>query len=720
MVSNNNVENEEVGDDEGTIVMIDEEGQDDMTIQSMIGYFESLNKESLDDEVENDAIKTIIDRINYDNNMNERVPVPADLFSSEKSKVTMRKAITKILKNRISTNDRQSRVGESLLKKWFLASNAERLFMFYSKEALIRIGGQKFNLELPQNLSIERLVKRLADKIVQSGTIHNGSSTQQSPNDEMTIIQAISKAILKRSFMKPLKGKIREHCKMGHKLELPIAIEMMNDLNERQVLPGFKVISLHGVGLVGKKDCPWAKDSIDLIAVVKKDSSSTIELWGLEIKSRQTSNTINGEKNFLQESGRAKYKKIQWRDAFSQIMKSDERFQILHHAYVYEFTTVGIIIGNNGGNVISGTFVDFDEDDILNSYGNVLKKIKDVTLDWAYHDFGNDEAIKSLQIPDDVVEMSNDIPTINGKDALYGTLKLWRQMFHNTKQLPMPVLRKIIPSAHAKWNACKGGSDTITKLVDDCVCKPPKQYANNQSTVVCRSIAILTTTILRLHQICTTKPTTETYPSLQHYRNACSQRCTYQQICRNLYLICKNEKEKLESRVETSVSDPEEDFDRSALRRKRFRGSDTVPDHMDFLPTRTFKTPRKMSLKKLIEKGNADPEIVCRAQGCTGFPFLLLDNDEDKSNREKRPDPRRRCVICGSKTPWHCLKCKQFFCMTHTATKTRKEHLYYAKEKKGDENSDEVTKIYGKTCYHIGHPAIMQTLKDGAIAFSQD
>ena len=60
---------------------------------------------------------------------------------------------------------------------------------------------------------------------------------------------------------------------------------VMKALNEHQVLPGIKVILLHGFGLVGKKDCPWAKDSIDfLIAVVKKDSSSTIELWGLEIR----------------------------------------------------------------------------------------------------------------------------------------------------------------------------------------------------------------------------------------------------------------------------------------------------------------------------------------------------------------------------------------------------------------------------------------------------
>ena len=101
--------------------------------------------------------------------------------------------------------------------------------------------------------------------------------------------------------------------------------------------------------------------------------------------------------------------------------------------------------------------------------------------------------------------------------------------------------------------------------------------------------------------------------SLHHYQNACSQRCTYQQICRKFYLTCKIEKEKLGRRVKVS-DNLEEDFGSSALRRKRFIGSDTIPDYVDFLPTSIFKTPTKMPIKELIGKGTADPEIACCAQ----------------------------------------------------------------------------------------------------------
>ena len=40
---------------------------------------------------------------------------------------------------------------------------------------------------------------------------------------------------------------------MGHKLELPIGLDWMRDVNKKKLFPGFNVISLHKVGLVGKK-----------------------------------------------------------------------------------------------------------------------------------------------------------------------------------------------------------------------------------------------------------------------------------------------------------------------------------------------------------------------------------------------------------------------------------------------------------------------------------
>ena len=103
--------------------------------------------------------------------------------------------------------------------------------------------------------------------------------------------------MLEKSFMKPLKGGgAREHCRIGHKLELPIAKDWMCDVNEKNVLGAdLRVVSLHKVGLVSKVNCPWAKNIIDFLACVLNDGD--IELWGIEInKSRQTNTTVCKEK----------------------------------------------------------------------------------------------------------------------------------------------------------------------------------------------------------------------------------------------------------------------------------------------------------------------------------------------------------------------------------------------------------------------------------------
>ena len=345
-------------------------------IQSMLQYFQSMDT-SFMSGIELEAVSIIRDRINNDDDTVERI-VPEHLFVSSKKEV--RKAITKLLTFRIDEVDRQRSVADAALKKWFKASNAKRAFMYYSKPALIRIAAADFQIVLAQSLSIDKLVSRLAD-VVTVGSQSSGMSTVNQEGqeeqqmtasrrggnlsrNELTIIQAVTKAVLQRSFMKPLKGAQREHCKMGHKLELPIGNDFMRDLNTESMLPGFKVLSLHSAGLVGKKRSPWAKDSIDFIAVIRNENSPMldIELWGIEIKSRQSSTTMNTEYEHLRQLRRSKYLKISSTEAFKHIRVRSERYQLLHHAFVYGFQRVALVVGNRGGKVISGTVIEFEDD----------------------------------------------------------------------------------------------------------------------------------------------------------------------------------------------------------------------------------------------------------------------------------------------------------------------------------------------------------------------
>ena len=83
---------------------------------------------------------------------------------------------------------------------------------------------------------------------------------QQESQQTFTIKQEIIKAQLERAFMKPLDGSKSEECSMGHKLELPIALDWIRDIHERNLFHGFrfKIIALYKVGLVAKKLQPIA------------------------------------------------------------------------------------------------------------------------------------------------------------------------------------------------------------------------------------------------------------------------------------------------------------------------------------------------------------------------------------------------------------------------------------------------------------------------------
>ncbi len=101
-------------------------------------------------------------------------------------------------------------------------SNAKRAFMYYSKPALIRMAAADFQIVLAQSLSIDKLVLRLADLVTVGSQSSDMSTVNQEDQEEqqmtasgrggnlsrneLTIIQAVTKAVLQRSFMKPLKG----------------------------------------------------------------------------------------------------------------------------------------------------------------------------------------------------------------------------------------------------------------------------------------------------------------------------------------------------------------------------------------------------------------------------------------------------------------------------------------------------------------------------------
>ena len=413
--------------------------------------------------------------------------------------------------------------------------------------------------------------------------------------------------------------------------------------------------------------------------------------------------TISEEKEHTRKLRRNKYKHIDASLAFKYVRKPDERFQLLHHSYVYGFDRVALIVANNSAKVITGTVIEFSNT-LHEKYGKVLEKLKNIALPWAYSDI--DTAL--IVIPNDVIALSKQMPAINGKETLYGALKLWRKMFSDTSYLPRPVLKRIIPATHAQWNATKGGSDTVTKLVDDCFVSPPKIYTNFESVAFTRCISNLIASILKLYQTITSKDDISTaYSTIQHYRNAASHRITFKRLLRKIYRIFKAEVQKAESEKENNNGNHQQQALVShRQRRTRVRGFTAVPEQMDFLAVsaeRTFKTPTKAK-KKLIDKGNVPQMILERTHKCTGYPFEVVSQKEGSGKK----DPRQRCFVCKTKTQWQCVKCHFYFCMSYKKNSNRDEKLYYVKGKESKHSNQEFTKIYGKTCFHSAHETALQ------------
>ena len=476
----------------------------------------------------------------------------------------------------------------------------------------------------------------------------------------------------------------------------------------RKKLGDIRIVSLHKVGLVGKKTCPWAKDSIDFIACVL-DEDKTLQLWGVEVKSRQTVATITREKEIMRKLRRKKYEQIEAKEVSTFFHKPDERFQLLHHAYVYNFEKVILIVGDNSGKVINATIVAYN-DSIRHSYGMVVDTLKTKVLNWAYNE---SDDVNDIMIPEKIVNLCNDMAAVNCKEALYSNVKLWKRMFSDTSILPLPTLQRLIPRSHAKWNTGKPGSDTITKIVDDCVFTPPKAYTNFESKASGRSFSNLTTAILRLYQISTAKKDfSKNYPTLTHYRDAASHRCTHKKLLRIIHRIFKKEVvETLSDKQQPSSSVTNNNDRRVTCVRFKDR---TVGNRISYIPSRTFHTPAR-NKRKIIQEGRCATEVQHRTDHCSGFPFEVVDQGLGTK------DQRKKCLICESKTKWMCVKCRLYFCMDYKETSKREEGLVYAKEQKKKNSSETIIKIYGRTCFHVGHdPALREAVKCQVIPGAAD
>ncbi len=603
--------------------------------------------------------------------------------------IRLRKAVLEILSEHVKLSHRKKSVSKQDLIGWLQQNNTIRNFWFYTSAGLKELMSAK-GIVLKGRKTAEEMRLALAHGV--NERVENNERRERleamSPKDSATM------AILQKSFLPHQKGKAREYCSLGHHLEIPILnnwIQTVTGFVESPVI-GMQIKGAYKAGLAAKKGAEFAKDSIDFIlSVVDPDASedgaeeSVVKIWGFEAKGRVTAKTAAEEERHLHLLNDP-HIRIDEKEVFEEVSSKGERFQVIQHAYVYDLDTVVLAISDNQASLIRSTIIDYSAG-LKGKFGKVLNDIKDFSLDWAYPQevIGSTRrANKLLKVPDRILEFSNYIPTINDPHTLHATANIWFSL--SRLQKPFPSFLRLIPAIYAYWNAVKGGSDTTSKLMDDCILRIPKLYLNTETCAIARLLSIIFVAIHRLHQLFTANPNLDsTYAScLQNYREASSDRSTY-------YVSLLSIKEIIDKQIDNAE---QENTHREApiLQRgpirvnpSRHRIDGMIPSSFDCAPQLQTKTPTKIT--KITTSGVASVEIERMLHNCTGMPLKAYPATD-----------QQRCDTCGAKTAWYCAGCKRYFCMERRVKVGNKLPFeLYSHKIKGKK------KTFQQLCFHKAH-----------------
>ena len=99
-----------------------------------------------------------------------------------------------------------------------------------------------------------------------------------------------------------------------------------------------------------------------------------------------------------------------------------ERYQILHHAYVYDYPKVVHAAVNSNGVIIHSTIVKFSVTTKFH-YDKIINDLHEITLKPLY-----DAERSPVPIPDGFKEAEQHVKTINGFDTLQGRVNLWKEI----------------------------------------------------------------------------------------------------------------------------------------------------------------------------------------------------------------------------------------------------------------------------------------------------
>lgn len=557
------------------------------------------------------------------------------------------------LRKRVVVNSTQEEtINANEIKKdiidFLTTSNANRKYLFHSQVSLLRTCS-KYGLKAETKNRANTLIRRLLTH-EQDDSCENTLPQDYQDSSKQNGI----KKLLQQSFQANFKGARKAACQIGHKNEPVILGNFAKDANKGNlstVCGVVKVLAIFSTGLVARADMGYMKDSIDAIAIVQKANETEQEVWGVEVKTRVSVSEMNKEIDFQDDvpkkSGQEEsiYSAVEESELHSHVRRLTERTQILHHAQVYKLNTMLFLVGDKNGRILAGNVISLSEN-LLNSYESVQRYMYQDILAWAYKDEIPSRELKM------VTAIAKTIPTIGGSGEFLSQFHLWRHISRK-ERLPLPPLKRMLPSIHATWNAFKSGSDTTTKIIENYRFKHPHTNCNSRATH-----RLLLLSFVFIHRcIQATSCNVETHSTLQGLRDAATQR-------NNFYDTLEALKEYFKARAlkcqQLQAGVPQDRDDTVVASRRSPRINE--PLLLKYTTPRTLTTPTRNFNRNRIEGNDPYWQRVykCRAEG--GLPIFV--------QYLKKPKTRPlRCWDCGKETHSMCFFCRRPLCHTRITIK---------------------------------------------------
>jgi hypothetical protein len=474
---------------------------------------------------------------------------------------------------------------------------------------------------------------------------------QQSSVSQLTKRQKLIRSFIASGFLPKLATEQRSDTRRGLDLEEPMARELLRDSLQAKTV--IEIIEIASAPLCNRMDLEIhsVNCSADFVALIRHPDKQACELAIIECKGRVKPTTAAAQKRvlddaklFIGRSTRDKYIIVDaMSDAFAYFVnKRDEALQLLHHAYCYDVRFVFIVFCNTHGNIIGGVWVQFSCNLKLH-WGNMLHDMHKLGLSYAYRPPGED-VVQSKEEYDELEQVLKTVVVAGGAldaSTYFQWLTLWR-IVRLTWRPPLPPIARIIPLNLAIWNAVKGGSDTITKLLWMCKYAPPSDLP--QASVTSRILLLSLTCIHRLHQVATSKLDVKNkYQSLSHFRNAANKRMSFS---KTIVSTSKCNAFNLPTAGETNRSG----MNRRPASPARLAAEETCIT-VAHAPI-TTKTPKRNVLKQYqrLEESEkismVNRTVLERRKKCQGQPIYCAE--------------RGTCIVCHQDCQEYCVLCHHY------------------------------------------------------------